>query len=178
MIDELIEIGKVSGAAGVKGEIKLYHYSGERERLAGIRELFFKSEEESEPYPVDSVRYVGNGKTPIIKSARIADRNAAEALVGKRVFVRQRDLAPLDEDSYYVRDLIGAEVYGADNALLGTVKEIVDNPAHDILVVERESGDFMLPFVDVFITSIQFGTDGGPARVTATLPDGLTEARP
>jgi 16S rRNA processing protein RimM len=175
LIDEFIEIGKVSGAAGVKGEIKLYHYSGERERLAGIRELFFKSENGMEAYPVDSIRYAGNGKTPIIKSARVTDRNAAEALIGRPAFVRADDLTPLDADSYYTRDFTGVEVCSADGALVGTVKEIVDNPAHDILLVEHEGGSFMLPLVDVFILSIESGSDGRPVRIVAELPAGIEE---
>jgi 16S rRNA processing protein RimM len=175
LIDELIEIGKVSGAAGIKGEIKLYHYSGERERLVGVRELFFKSDGGMESYPVESIRYAGNGRTPIVKSPKISDRSAAEAMIGRQVFLRPEDLAPLDADSFYVKELVGAEVYDEGGALIGTVKEIVDNPAHDIIIVEHDGGSFMLPLVDVFVRSVEFGADGEPARITVALPAGIEE---
>jgi 16S rRNA processing protein RimM len=181
LIDELIEIGKISGAAGIRGELKLYHYSGERERLAGVGELFLESEEgDPEPCSVVSVRYTG--KTPILKLAEVSDRNAAEMLRGRRVFARKKDLAPLDADSYYVRDLIGASVCDAAGSVLGEVCDIIDNPAHDILVISgaEETGSgtrkFMLPFVDVFILAVERNAEGLPVKITVNLPDGLMEA--
>ncbi|MDR1068493.1 MAG: ribosome maturation factor RimM [Clostridiales Family XIII bacterium] len=180
MIDELIEIGKISGAAGIRGELKLYHYSGERERLAGVGELFLESPGgDPQPCAVVSVRYAG--KTPILKLGEVTDRSAAEALRGRRVFAREGDLAPLDADSYYVKDLIGASVCDASGNALGTVSDIIDNPAHDLLVIESAAETenitrkFMLPFVDVFILAVERNVEGFPVKITASLPDGLTE---
>jgi 16S rRNA processing protein RimM len=176
--EELIEIGKVSGAVGIRGEIKVYHYSGERERLAGVMEFFLETDGDPKPFGVKSMRY--NGRSPVLALDGIEDRNSAEALRGRKVFVRPGDLPPPGEDEFYVRDLIGALVEDSEGHMLGRVTEIIDNPAHDILVVSPEGGEqkknFMLPFVDVFILSVEHGEKGVPARISVKLPEGLLEA--
>ncbi|MDR0851791.1 MAG: ribosome maturation factor RimM [Clostridiales Family XIII bacterium] len=198
---EKIIIGKISGASGVRGAVKLFHFSGERERIAGIEELYLRVSEKpargdtashsarhpvgnahgQEPelrcFRIESLRYTG--KTPILKLEGVEDRNAAEALVGVDAYVTSEHLAPLDEDSYYVRDLIGMCVADADGHVLGTVKDIIDNPAHDILLVatsgdltaqdDTKQSEFLLPFVDAFILNI----DTGKGVIIAAIPEGL-----
>jgi 16S rRNA processing protein RimM len=179
---ELIEIGKVSGAAGIKGEIKIHHYSGERERLAGVGEFFLEADGERESFSVESIRY--NGRTPILSLCGVDNRNAAEALRGRRVFARREDLAPLEADGYYVNDLTGVAVEDGDGNHLGSVSEILDNPAHDILVVQPradstggQAKNFFVPFVDVFILGVDVDAGGIPVKIRVSLPEGLAEAR-
>jgi 16S rRNA processing protein RimM len=179
---ELIEIGKVSGAVGIKGEIKIHHYSGESERLAGVGEFFLESDGDPEPFAMKSIRY--NGRTPILSLGGVDNRNAAEALRGRRVFVRRENLAQLEAGGYYVSDLIGVAVEDEGGNNLGSVVEILDNPAHDILVVQPrinesdgKTKNFFVPFVDVFILGVDVDEDGAPVKIRVSLPEGLAEAR-
>ncbi|MDR0357620.1 MAG: ribosome maturation factor RimM [Clostridiales Family XIII bacterium] len=162
-----INIGKISGVFGVKGELKLFHYSGERERIAGMKELFLHSDEGMRRMEVESLRY--SGKTPILKLAGTDDRNAAESYIGAEVFVLFDRLVPPEEGRYYVADLIGLRVEDERGEYLGDAAEIIDNPAHDILRVTSADGDWMLPMVDVFVLSVD--TEAG--RIEVRVPDGL-----
>ncbi|MDR3072170.1 MAG: ribosome maturation factor RimM [Clostridiales Family XIII bacterium] len=170
---ELIEIGKIVGTVGIKGEIKLYHYSSERERIKDIRELYLHTENGFTKHEIQTMRY--RGKTPVILMDGVRDRNAAEALVGTLVSVEKSALTPLDEESYYVSDLLGFVVVDATGQPIGEIVEVIDNPAHDILKIARNTGDkedaVLLPFVDVFIVKIQ--TD--ERTVVIDPPNGLLE---
>jgi 16S rRNA processing protein RimM len=168
-----IRIGKITGASGVKGEIKLFHDSGERERIAGIEELFFRAGQGAGAgslvrRKVLAMRY--RGKTPILLVEGIGTRSAAEALVGAEVYAERQALRPLDEDSYYVEAIVGCAVVRESGERIGEVTGVLDNPAHDILRIAREDGEeLLLPMIDRFVLSI----DTEAKVVTVRPPDGL-----
>jgi len=169
-VTEKLKIGKIAGAFGVRGEVKLFHFSGERERIAEIKELYLR---ETHRYGVQSIRY--SGKTPILKLEGVSERSAAETLYGADVYVSPESLTPLDSDSYYVEDLIGMSVIGTDGAYIGIITDVIDNPAHDILTIARggdgPAAEFFLPLADVFV----HGIDSAARVVTVDLPEGLME---
>jgi 16S rRNA processing protein RimM len=185
-VADRILIGKVSGASGIKGEIKLFHYSGERERIAGIGELYLsrrhgeatqgaKAQGEEtglQRAEILSMRYTG--KTPILRVKGIETREAAEALIGAEVYAHRDSLAPLGTDSYYVEELIGFGVRDESGERIGTVAGILDNPAHDILRIEPTDGgkEILLPMVDSFVASV----DERARKITVRLPEGIADA--
>jgi 16S rRNA processing protein RimM len=165
--NEKIHIGKISGASGLKGELKLFHYSGERERIAGIGELFLRSNTEMRRVEVESMRV--QGRTPILKFAGIDDRNAAESLIGAEVFAESESLVPLEDDQFYVTELVGLRVEDERLGYLGDVAEVIDNPAHDILRISGANGEWLLPMIDVFVLNVD--TENG--RISVRAPEGL-----
>ncbi|MDR2156885.1 MAG: ribosome maturation factor RimM [Clostridiales Family XIII bacterium] len=167
--DEKIHIGRIAGVFGLKGELKLFHCSGERERISGIKELFLRSGADERRAEVESLRY--SGKIPIVKLAGTDDRNAAERLVGFDVFALSDSLSPLQDGQYYVTDLIGLRVEDEQRGDVGRVIGVIDNPAHDILRVANEKGEWLLPLVDVFVSGID--TESG--RIGVNVPNGLIE---
>ncbi|GHU65363.1 ribosome maturation factor RimM [Clostridia bacterium] len=174
-----IKIGKITGAAGLRGEVKLYHESGDDESLSRASSLFlcpptkdlidqkvvqFSADQPvaqspcPRRYTVVSLRI--RGRTPIIGLAGVNDRNAAEALIGSEVFADKDTIRPTEEDAYLVSDLIGLRVIetGTGNEI-GLVQGIVDNPAHDLLEVAREGkGSLLIPMADVFIKEVNLTT--------------------
>ncbi|MDR1292878.1 MAG: ribosome maturation factor RimM [Clostridiales Family XIII bacterium] len=177
MTDKIL-IGKIFGAAGVKGEIKLFHYSGERERIAGIRELFFHQDgvggEAGKEAgfirkKVLSMRYAG--KTPILLVEGVHTRDEAESLCGAEVYAETDALAPLGDGGYYVDELTGFAVADESGERIGVVSGVLDNPAHDILRISpgRGGGELLLPMVDVFVLAV----DTARREIRVRLPDGL-----
>jgi 16S rRNA processing protein RimM len=87
------------------------------------------------------------------------------------VFVSPGELTPLERDCYYINDLIGLRVVDEHDAELGMIREIIDNPAHDILVVQAEEGVIrLIPLVDAFVRCIDLSAC---LAVVADLPDGM-----
>jgi 16S rRNA processing protein RimM len=166
-----IRIGKISGASGVRGEIKLFHDSGERERIAGIEELFFLSGTGGLiRRKVLAMRY--RGKTPLLFVEGVETRMAAEELTGAEVYADADALRPLEEDRYYVEALKGCAVVNERGERLGEAVGVLDNPAHDILRIASPDGsELLLPMIDSFVLSVD--TDG--MVVTVSPPEGLTE---
>jgi 16S rRNA processing protein RimM len=173
-VTDKIRIGKISGASGVKGEIKLFHYSGERERIAGVEELFFSTGAESAGNLVRrkvlAMKY--RGKTPVLLVEGVETRADAERLTNTDVYADKDALRPLDEGSYYVEALAGCAVVDERGERIGEAAGVLDNPAHDILRVTLPGGaELLLPMIDRFVLTV----DTDARVVTVKPPDGLVD---
>ena len=166
---ELIKIGRIFGVQGLKGEVRFFHDSGDRERIAGLKEVQIEPPGgKSTRFIVTAIRY--RGKTPVFSLEGVTDRSTAESLVGSDVYAYSDMLAPLATGEYLQSDLIGLNVYES-KSLIGVVTGLLDNPAHDILLVkgDEDRGEIMIPLVDVFIRKI----DVGAGIIEVNLPEGL-----
>lgn len=106
----------------------------------------------------------------------VADRTAAEQLVGCELVIPEDERWDLEEGQFYHDELIGiAVVERSTGRSLGTVLRVMDGPAHDYLVFPHPDGsgrEVLLPFVhDVFVLLI----DMEERRVEVALPEGLLE---
>lgn len=167
-MNDLVLLGKISKAHGIKGEVKIYPYSGDAKNFALYTHLFLiEPGDNQEKLEISRAR--NQGKTVIILFAGITNRNQAEELVGKEVAVQRDQLPVTEEDHPYLFDLLGRRVALEDGRDLGVITDFLDSGAHDILVVKGENGELLIPLVDDFLCSIEEDV------VVMELPPGLLE---
>ena len=146
---EKINIGKIVNAVGLKGEVKVYNYSSSKERYENLTSIYVEKDE----YEIENVRY--NKDAVILKLTGISDRNAAESLKAKDLFISESDLAELADGEYYVRDMIGISVTCDDGSMLGVLSDVIQNKAQDLYEVELPDGrKVLIPAVEEFILNI------------------------
>jgi 16S rRNA processing protein RimM len=119
---------------------------------------------------VDAVRpHAGN---LLVRFAGVADRAAAAELRGVLLTVDTVELPALDDpDEFYDHQLEGLAAVGSDGAQLGTVREVVHTPASDLLVVETDRGEALVPFVRAIVPEV----DLSAGRVVLDPPAGLLD---
>lgn len=163
---EKIKIGKIVNTVGLKGEVKVYNYSDSIEIYETIESIYV----EDRLTVIENVRAQKN--MVILKLEGADDRNAAEALRGKELYITEDDLPELPEGQYYVRDLIGMSVTEEDGNLLGYVTDVLQNTAQDIFEVESENGKkLLIPKVDQFVLNI----DAEKREITVRLIEGMLD---
>lgn len=150
-----IEVGRIARAHGVRGEVRIVPDTDNPDRFAPGSILHARPQRPGMAGPrvreqlrltVTSLR--GNDDFPIVGFREIADRDRAETLRGYVLEVSSSDLPDLDGDEFYPFDLMGLEVRDDAGTVLGRIVEVVESPAHPILVVSLESGQQrMVPFV-------------------------------
>lgn len=137
-MSEWIEIGTIVAAHGLRGEVRVYPNSDFPERFLepGMRWLLPTGQTEPEP-----VEFLGGYLMPskgiyVVELAGVETREQAEALQGSQLFVTEQDRPHLEDDEFYVIDLLGSEVFDqATGTLIGKVVNII--PAgNDLLEVE------------------------------------------
>lgn len=163
---EKILIGKIVNVVGLKGELKVYCYTDKKEQFEELEQIWL----DDTAYIIQNVRYQGN--VVILRLEGVSDRNAAEALRDRGVYIEETDLAQLPEDSYYVRDLIGLQVTDREGTLSGRLTDVIQSSSQDLYEIKLETGKkFLLPAVKAFVLDIDMETE----TMTVKLPDGLLD---
>lgn len=146
---EKIKIGQIVNAVALKGEVKIYNYSDYKERFEEL-DYIYVGDKKTE---IEKVRYMK--EMPILKLKGINDRNAAEAVKTKDVFIDETQLRELPEDVFYIRDLIGLDVKDSDGNRLGVLTDVIQNSAQDLYEVKLENDKkILIPAVNEFIVDI------------------------
>ena len=164
---ELVAIGRVGSAAGLKGEFRVNLYAANSENLKEGKHLLFRLAE-NKAAKVDPgragefeavcrrVRFQKD--TPVISVEGIDDRNAAEDIRGMEVCIEPSELDELPEGEHYVRNLIGCKVVdiaGGAAKEIGTLRDVIQNTAQSVLDVETAEGrTILIPAVKAFMRSI------------------------
>ncbi|MBQ9097126.1 MAG: 16S rRNA processing protein RimM [Clostridia bacterium] len=161
----MIKIAKVVTTRGIKGEIKLVSFSNISDLFESLSSVIIGDA----PYKIEHVKYVKN--CVILKLAGIENPEDARAiLVGKDVYVNDEDMPELENDSYYVKDMIDMEVYEVSGEYIGKIKSIFFTPANDVYEIEQENGKTVLvPAVKEFVENIDM-TD---KKMTVNLIEGM-----
>ncbi len=156
---EKIKIGRIVNAVALRGEVKVYNYSGYRERYEELDRIIV----DDTPYEIEKVRYQQH--MVILKLAGVDDRNAAEAMKNKDVFITEEDLVELPEDTFYIRDLIGLSVINEETGeTVGTIRDVLQPSSQDIYVVKLAAGgEAMIPAVSEFVKEVSI--EGGFVRI-------------
>ena len=149
--DTYVLIGEIVKAHGIRGELKLYTFSGQPEAIAGYPELTLVSRDGKLSLPVSILRSRPQGHSAILALNGIETRNQAEELVGQGVLVRKTDLPDAQVDEYYWHQLRGLKVVTTDGRELGIIQEIFSNGAQDLLVVRGRSGEYLIPMLSEII---------------------------
>lgn len=119
---------------------------------------------------VETVR--PHGGALLVRFAGVVDRDAAAELCGLLLTVDATALPDLDDpDEFYDHQLEGLAAVGSDGAALGTVREVVHAPASDLLVLETDRGEALVPFVRAIVLEVDLA--GG--RVVLDPPAGLLD---
>jgi 16S rRNA processing protein RimM len=141
--ERLILVGRVGGAFGVKGELRITSYTDDPAALVRYRDL--RREDGSAGLTLTAGRpYKG---ALVARAKEVATREDAEALRGLQLYVPREALPEPDEDEFYLADLIGLRAIAPDGAELGRIKSVQNFGAGDLLEIAPPSGPtWWLPF--------------------------------
>ena len=148
MKKKFLEAGKIVNTHGVKGEVKIMPWADSAEFLLRFKKFYINSE----PVKVLSSRVHKNALIASLSGVSTVD--AAAALKNKVIFI-DRDDAQLDEDAFFLQDVIGLPALDDETGEeIGTVKDILDMPAQSIYVIDKDGKEILVPDVPDFITEI------------------------
>jgi 16S rRNA processing protein RimM len=147
----LVVIGRIGRAHGIRGELNVEIRTDEPERRFA---------------PGSSI--ICDGRTLTVESSRhhsgrlvvafrdISDRTAAEQLHGSILEAEIDETErPDDPEEFYDHQLVGLQVRGADDAVVGTVASVVHLPEQDTLVVDADGREVLVPFVTAIVPTVE-----------------------
>jgi len=163
--DDLIQVGRVAGAFGVRGEVRITSFTAEPLALLDYKDL--KREDGSTGLTLTSGRAAKGGV--VVRAREIETREQAEALRGLKLYIPRSALPEPDEDEYYLTDLIGLLVETPEGVALGRIRSIQDFGAGDLLeVLPAEGGaTWYLPFTREAVPEVKIAE----GKVIGVKPD-------
>ena len=154
---DLENVGRVMGAWGLQGEIKVKPYSPEASALLQGKRWWLEQRSTYSGFEVASAKM--HSGSVLAKLNGIADRDRAEDLKGREIWVSRRDFPALAKDEYYWVELIGLQVVDLAGKYLGRVSDLSENGAHASLEVRQDADGknktFLIPFVGLYVKTIE-----------------------
>ena len=149
--DDLICVGHILGAQGVKGWVKIFSNTSPRENIVNYSPWLVEWGTELKKLGVEGRL---QGKHVIARLEGIEERAQADELFGRQLYIKQDQLPSLDEGDYYWSDLIGLAVVSLQGESLGKVVSMMETGAADVMLVNGER-ERLIPFaMDDIVTEV------------------------
>ncbi len=143
--EDFVLIGKIIKSHGLKGEVKVFPYSGSPENFQNYTDLIVADSEGggSSSLAVKKVR--AQGGNVILLFEGVTSRSDADTLAGRELWLAKSAFPNLAPNEYYWFELEGLGVVTDDGRELGTVTAIFNNKAQDVLVVTGGEREYLIP---------------------------------
>lgn len=153
-MEDILKVGVIASTHGVHGEVKVFPTTDDPARFKKLKEVLLEGEEPKQTLTIEGVRFFK--QMVILKFKEYHDLTGVEKLKGKSLYVTRENAVPLDEDEYYIADLIGMQVVDEEGKPLGILKDVMDNKANDVYIVEMtDKRELLLPAIRQCILKVE-----------------------
>jgi 16S rRNA processing protein RimM len=167
---DLLAIGRVVKAFGVRGEIVVQSFSDSPKRFARLRRAWL-GRNPSEIHEVE-IRVTSIEPRGVrVRLMGVEDRSAAASLVGSYLFVGPKERVKVPPGRHFIHEIVGYEVVDAERGAIGRLRGVLKLPAQDVYVVSRRGRDVLIPAVREFVV----GIDSDTKSIQVRLIDGMLE---
>lgn len=167
-MEEYLEIGQIVNTNGLKGNLKVKPLTDDITRFEDLESIYIQKGRELIEFNIQDVKYIKN--MVILKLEGIDDIDEAEKYKNFYIKINREDAVELEEDSYFIVDIIGCEVYTDSHELLGKVIDVFSTGSNDVYTVKNSEGkEILLPAIEDVIKDVDIQN----RRITVELMEGL-----
>jgi 16S rRNA processing protein RimM len=164
----LIEIARIKGPHGLKGQIKIIPFGESFKRFLRYTHLIIGEN----GVPIEILGAQDRRGSYIIRLAGFNHISQVEPLKGEILYIKREQLEEPEEDEYYWRDLLGLKVMDMQGAVLGEIVDIFSTGSNDVYVVDK-SKQYFIPATKDVIKEISL--EKGCITIDASLLEGLLD---
>lgn len=167
-MDKYFEIGQIVNTNGLKGLVKVKPFTDDIKEFETFESIYVQKKNELIEFKIEAVKYAK--QMVLLKLEGINDIDSAEALRNLYIKVSRDALPELQENSYYIVDLLECEVVTVAGEFLGKMDDIFSTGSNDVYVVKNEEGkQILLPAIKEVIKNIDIPNK----KITVKLMEGL-----
>ncbi len=169
---QLITIGKIIGAHGIKGNLKVHSYAESVSSFETGTLIRVKNTHGVEKnYHVKWVK--PHSKGILLAFENVEEREVAEALIGSELLIDKGTLPELEAGTYYWSDLIGLSVFSKDEDYIGRITAILPTGSNDVYVVANAIQGRQIEVLIPALESVVVDIDLEKRVMHVDLPEGL-----
>ena len=144
-MEQFLQVGVISSTHGIRGEVKVFPTTDDPARFKKLKQVFLETGKERLSLEVQVVKFFK--QFVIVKFKGIDNINDIEAYKGCPLYVSRENAVRLEEDEYYIADLIGMRVV-TDEGEAGELKDVIETGANEVYVVQFENlGEVLIPAI-------------------------------
>ena len=151
---DLVPIGLIVKHHGLKGDLKVFLYNEDSKTLVSGITIWIKNQNNFNAYDVEMIK--GSKTKSLIKIKDLNNRESCSFLLKKEIYVSRFDFPDINEDEFYVNDVIGFNVQDDTGKAYGFLKDILLIASKEILLVEYQNKEVMIPNVENFVKLFDF----------------------
>ena len=167
-MEEYLEIGQIVNTSGLKGFLKVIPLTDDITRFEDLKTVYIQEKKDLVEFKIQEVKYSKN--MVLLKLEGIDDIGEAEKFKNFYIKINRKDAVELEEDSYFIVDIIGCKVFTDENEFLGKVIDVFQTGSNDVYTVKTLDGkEILLPAIEDVIKDIDIANK----KIVVKLMDGL-----
>ncbi len=169
-MEELLQVGVIANTHGLRGEVKVFPTTEDPARYEDLEEVIADTGKQQDTLAIAAVRFFKN--MVIVKFKGIDDINDVLRYKGAKLYVTREHAIPLEQDEYFIPDLVGMRVETEEGEVLGLIRDVLQTGSNDVYIVRPEHGtELLIPAIRDCVKEI----DVAARRMTVRLLPGLRE---
>lgn len=167
-MEQLLQVGVITQSHGVRGEVKVFPTTDDPVRFKKLKKVILDTGKEKLDLEVEHVKFFK--QFVIVKFKEFDNINDIERYKRCSLLVTRENAVPLEEDEYFVADMIGMKVITEDGTEFGTLSDVMETGANDVYVIDsKEHGEVLMPAIKECVLNV----DMESGIITVHLMSGL-----
>ena len=152
-MEELLQVGVITQTHGIRGEVKVFPTTDDAARFQELRQVLLDTGKETISLEIENVKFFK--QFVILKFKGYDNINDVERYKRCPLLVERSDAVPLDEDEYFITDMIGMQVVTDQGEDFGVLKDVMATGANDVYVIDHPSaGEVLVPAIKECILEV------------------------
>lgn len=145
-MEKQLQVGVIASTHGIRGEVKVFPTTNDANRFRQLNKVYLDTGREQIRLEIENVKFFK--QFAILKFKGIDNINDVEKYRGRSLLIDREDAIELEDDEYYIADMLGMEVYTEDGKLFGSLKDVMETGANDVYIIEsKEHGEVLVPAI-------------------------------
>ena len=159
-MEQFLQVGAITSTHGIRGEVKVFPTTDDPARFKKLKKVILDTGKRQIDMEIQSVRFFK--QFVIVKFKGIDNINDVEQYKGSSLFVSRENAVSLEENEYYIADLIGMEVF-TEEGHFGIVKDVMETGANEVYIIDSDvHGEVLVPAIKQCIENVDVGAFYGP----------------
>ena len=141
-MEDMFQVGIITSPHGVRGQVKVFPTTDDNNRFKKLKDCYIEYKNELMPVKAKGCKFFKN--MVILKFEDFDNMNDVEKFRQCKILVDRENAVSLDQDEYYIADLLGMSVVDEDKRPLGELTDVIETGANDVYVVKNEQGEEIL----------------------------------
>lgn len=168
-MEDIFRIGVITSTHGLKGEVKVFPTTDDVNRFKKLKKCILRTPKGDIEVEKNSCKFFKN--MVILSFKEFKDINEVEKYKNCELYVTRDNAVPLDEDEYYIADVIGMEVF-EEESRLGVLADVMQTGANDVFVVDLgDKKELLIPVIKDCVLDIDYETK----RINVKLMKGMLD---